>query len=80
MKVLAHLPYFFSRKETLVVGILFSINSFLFGNWVTRIPDFKSQIGLTDSELGLALLGAPVGAMLIMPISGWIIARLQIGR
>ena len=35
---------------------------------------------MTDADLGLALLGAPVGAMMIMPISGWIIAKFKLGK
>ena len=80
MKLLSHLRYFFSQRETAVIGLVFSFNSFLFGNWVTRIPDVKEQIGLTDTELGLALLGAPMGGMVLMPITGWIIAKLGLGR
>ncbi len=64
----------------MVVGLIFSFNSFLFGNWVTRIPDVKIALGMSDADLGLALLGAPIGAMLIMPFSGWLIARFQLGR
>ncbi|MEQ9022407.1 MAG: MFS transporter, partial [Pseudomonadales bacterium] len=54
--------------------------SLLFGNWITRIPDIKDAIGLSEGELGLALLGAPIGAMCIMPLSGWVIARFDLGR
>lgn len=62
------------------MGVIFLSNSVLFGNWVTRIPDIKEKCGLSESELGLALLGAPVGALIIMPFTGWIIAKLQVGR
>ena len=78
--MLDHLKYYFAQKEARVIGFVFLFNSFLFGNWVTRIPDVKQQLGLNDADLGLALLAAPFGAMLIMPISGWIIARFSLGR
>lgn len=55
-------------------------NSFLFGTWVTRIPDIKEALGLTDAELGLALLGAPIGALSIMTFAGWIISKLAVGK
>ncbi len=77
---LNHLRYYFSTKEVWVVGLIFSFNSFLFGNWVTRIPDVKSTLMLSDADLGLALLGAPVGAMMIMPLAGWLIAHFRLGR
>ena len=75
-----HLKYYFTHKLSLFIGLVFTCNSLLFGSWITRIPDVKDSLGLSEAELGLALLGAPIGALMIMPISGWIIARLQMGR
>jgi MFS family permease len=60
--------------------MLFALNSFMFGNWVTRIPDVTSKLELSESELGTALLGAPVGALLVMPFAGVLIARLGLGK
>ncbi|MDH5609180.1 MAG: MFS transporter [Cyclobacteriaceae bacterium] len=80
MKAISHLSFFFRSREALIIGLVFSSNSFMFGNWVTRIPDIKLALGLTDATLGLALLGAPIGAMIIMPFSGWIIARFNVGK
>lgn len=75
-----HLIFFLRTKEIRSVGLIFFINSFLFGNWVTRIPDIKAAIGLSEAELGLALLGAPVGALSVMPVAGWINQKLLLGR
>lgn len=47
---------------------------------MTRIPSIKDALSLSESELGLALLGAPVGALFIMPFSGWLIARFDLGK
>lgn len=76
----SHLKYFFSNRLIWSVGLVFTCNSFMFGNWVTRIPDVKNALNLTDADLGLALLGAPIGAMCIMPLSGWVISRLELGK
>ncbi|MFT4736191.1 MAG: MFS family permease [Cyclobacteriaceae bacterium] len=76
----AHIRFFFSTRSIRSVGIFFCVNSFLFGNWVTRIPDVKAAIGLSEAELGLALLGAPIGSMLLMPIAGWLNDRIGLGR
>lgn len=75
-----HLKFFFSKKDSVLIGLVFMFNSLLFGNWVTRIPSIKDAIGLSEAELGLALLGAPVGALCIMPFAGWIIANLRLGK
>ncbi|MBV6644994.1 MAG: MFS transporter [Cyclobacteriaceae bacterium] len=52
----------------------------MFGNWVTRIPNVKDSLALTEADLGLALLGAPIGALCIMPLAGWIIAQAGLGK
>lgn len=75
-----HLKFFFSNRLVVTVGLVFASNSFMFGNWVTRIPDVKDALGLSEAELGLALLGAPIGALFIMPISGWVISKLGLGK
>lgn len=75
-----HLKSFFASADSRTIGMIFCFNSILFGNWVTRIPDIKTKIGLSDAELGFALLGSPLGAIIIMPVSGWLIARLTLSR
>lgn len=52
----------------------------MFGNWITRIPAVKNAIRLSESELGLALLGAPIGAFFILPFAGLVISKLGLGR
>ena len=35
------------------------------GNFLARIPQFKEDLELDDAQLGLALLGSPVGALVV---------------
>ena len=62
------------------VGAAFTIMSLLFGSWITRIPDIKLQTGLSEGELGLALLGMPIGAIFIMVFMGALIHRFGAGK
>lgn len=62
------------------VGAAFALMSILFGTWITRIPDIQMQAGLTEGQLGLALLGMPLGAIAIMTFMGPIIHRFGAGR
>ncbi len=78
--MLKHLSGFFSQAESRTVGLIFSFNSIMFGNWVTRIPDMKTSLELSASDLGLALLGMPIGSILMMPICGWLINKQGLGR
>jgi MFS family permease len=54
---------------------LFFVNGCLFATWVSRIPGVKHTLGLSESELGLALLALAIGALCAFPFSGWLIAR-----
>lgn len=80
MKAIAHLSYFFSNKESRTIGLLFTFNSFVFGHWVTRIPDIKQALNLSEGDLGIALLGGPIGAISMLPFVGWFISRLGLGK
>ncbi|MBB6099844.1 MFS family permease [Deinobacterium chartae] len=57
------------------VSAFFFANGAAFAHWVTRIPDIRRQAELSDAQLGLALLGIAIGALLAFPLAGWLIAR-----
>ncbi|MEQ8715263.1 MAG: MFS transporter [Cyclobacteriaceae bacterium] len=78
--MLDHLWSFFRHRDSRTVGLIFSFNSIMFGNWVTRIPDMKADLGLSAADLGLAILGMPVGAILIMPFCGGLINKQGLGK
>ncbi|MEQ9301106.1 MAG: MFS transporter [Cyclobacteriaceae bacterium] len=78
--MLNHLRSFFSHRDSRTVGLIFSFNSIMFGNWVTRIPDMKSTLELSAADLGLAILGMPIGALLIMPFCGGLINKQGLGK
>ena len=63
------------RTARVAVATLFFVNGALFAGWVTRVPDVRDRVGAGEAELGLALLGVAVGAMLSMPVAGWACAR-----
>lgn len=45
-------------------------------NWAVRIPALQSALHLSDGQLGIALLGVSAGAIVAMPLSGRLVARL----
>ena len=57
-----------------VVGV-FSVNGFLMGTWLVRIPAVQQGLGLGEGLLGLALLGSALGALLAMPSVGALVSR-----
>ncbi len=45
------------------------------GVWLARIPAVKQNLHLTDGVLGLALLAAPAGMVVVVPFAGRIVHR-----
>lgn len=68
-----HLP-------SLSVGITFMVLSIMFGSWLARLPEIKAGLSLSEGQLGIALLGMPLGALTLSPFAGWLIKRLTTGR
>lgn len=55
----------------------FILSGLAFATWASRIPQVRSGLGLSESELGLLLLAIAVGSVLALPVAGpVIIARL----
>ncbi|MGH9176882.1 MAG: MFS transporter, partial [Vicinamibacterales bacterium] len=64
------------RAARVAVAAAFLINGVAGGNWVVRIPDIQERLALNEATLGLALLGMPLGAILVMPLAGsWVAHR-----
>jgi MFS family permease len=51
------------RKARLGTLIAFLINGFSVGNFVSRIPDFKSELGISNGVLGASLFCASLGVL-----------------
>ncbi len=64
------------KAARLAVAAVFFVCGAGFANWVARIPVVQQKLGLTNGALGIALLGTAVGALLAMPITGWLVARV----
>ena len=63
------------RRARLAVIMFFMLHGLLFATWIVRIPDVKARLGLSDGELGLALLGAPAGAVVGQFLVGWLLGK-----
>jgi MFS family permease len=69
-----------ATRPTRAVALLFLCNGFALANWFSRIPAMKEALALGDGVLGLALLGMPLGSMLVLPFSGRLVGRAGAGR
>ena len=58
------------------VSLIFLLNGAVIASWLPHIPDLKSRLLLDDGGLGLLLLAMAAGAILALPIAGWLVATL----
>ena len=59
-----------------VITLFFLADGLLIGSWAARIPAVQDQAELTNAQLGLALFAMSLGALLAMPVAGWLGERI----
>lgn len=64
------------RAARTAVTIVFFASGASYGSWVARVPSLQEGIDATKSEIGLVLFGIAAGAVLMLPVAGWLSARL----
>jgi predicted MFS family arabinose efflux permease len=57
------------------VATVFLVNGAQLGTWAPHVPLVKDRLGLSEVDLGVALLVLAIGAAVAMPFSGFLIAR-----
>ncbi len=63
------------RTHRIAVGVLFFLQGICFASWASRIPSIQQSLGLSESQLGVILFALPVGSMISLPFSGYIVSR-----
>ncbi|UHG94056.1 MFS transporter [Spirosoma oryzicola] len=63
-------------KARLATQLIFLVCGLGMSSWAPMVPFAKDRLGLNDANLGLLLLLLGGGSMLMMPTSGWLVARL----
>ena len=63
------------RLHRIAVSVFFFVAGLTFASWASRIPDIKTKLDLTEAGLGAVLFALPVGQLVSLPISGWLISR-----
>lgn len=65
------------RSARNAVGASFALNGLIFATLVSRLPDIRHDLDLSNSALGVLLLAGSLGSMLALPISGRVIERIS---
>src|SRR4051794_30654725 len=63
------------RRARAATTVTFFMTGWVYAAWATRIPTIKQDLGLSDGELGLAILGLEAGAIVGLPVGGAVVAR-----
>jgi MFS family permease len=64
-----------NNKHRFFLSLFFFISGFSFATWASRIPTIKTAFGFNEAELGSILLAMPVGSLIGLPISGWLVSK-----
>ncbi|MDR6781794.1 MFS family permease [Pedobacter africanus] len=62
-------------KHRFFLSLFFFMSGLSFSTWASRIPTIKTIFGFNEAELGSMLLALPIGSLLGLPISGWLVSR-----
>jgi fucose permease len=63
-------------RARVAVGSVFFVNGLVLASWVPHIPAVKATHAISDGELGVVLLCMAIGAMLALPLAGFLVGRL----
>lgn len=64
-----------SARPRLAVSTMFFVNGVVLASWVPHIPAVKARHGISDGELGGVLFAMAVGAVVALPMAGWLVGR-----
>lgn len=67
-------------KYRIGASSFYFIQGFSVTTWVSRLPDIKSSMSLSDASLGLLLLAPPAGQLMAMALSGWLVKTFGSAR
>lgn len=65
------------KSKRINLKVFFFITGILFASWASRIPTIKSSLSLNDAELGTLLFILPIGSLVGLPISGYLISKFD---
>lgn len=69
------LPAVFQTPRLRSAAAPFAANGVLYGTWAARLPEVQTRTGLSEGDLGLALLGAAAGLVVSASATGPLVER-----
>jgi len=66
-----------AKKARISIGLFFFISGFGFSTWASRIPAIQQHLKLNEAELGGVLFALPMGLLLTLPLTGFLLRRFS---
>lgn len=63
------------KRVRVAISLFYFFQGFCFASWASRIPFIKAHLHLTDADMGNMLLALPLGQLVTMPVSGYLVKR-----
>ncbi|WP_028525301.1 MFS transporter [Runella limosa] len=64
------------KKARFSLKAIFLVCGIGISSWAPMVPYTKDRLGLDDGRMGVLLLFLGAGAIILMPISGWLISKI----
>lgn len=64
-------------KQRIFLSAYFFLSGVCFSTWASRIPTIKTNFQYNEAQLGTLLLLMPLGSLLGLPISGWLVSKFN---
>lgn len=64
-------------KARISISTFFFVSGFGFSTWASRIPAIQQQLHLNEAQLGGVLLALPIGLMMTMPVTGFLLRKFS---
>ncbi|WP_254901608.1 MFS transporter [Lonsdalea britannica] len=65
-----------AQKSRWAIAVLFFVNGFVQGGWAVQITQLVPRFGVDDKTIGHLILIFGLGALLLMPLSGILMAKI----
>ncbi|CAN5798837.1 MFS transporter [soil metagenome] len=63
------------RSATIAIATAFFVNGATFSSWIPRLPEIRDRLGVSETGLGITLVGAGVGGLVASVFSGVLVDR-----
>jgi len=63
------------RRAVVAITVVFFAHGLLFASWAAHIPHVQQQLHLSAGSLGVVLLAAPIGSVVVMVACGHLVPR-----